>query len=216
MSCDIDLPDIVVWVDNSFNQLNAVDTAGVSGRDRDTQQETTIMARQFSVRQNHQIKEVFLLFDGNNSGGVTVEELRSFLLPFVPDLSDCKLSEDVALLDADKNAHVDFNEFLVMVTSLPTESSQDTLLFVWTMLIIAAAKDSEIALRAFRKYDKDGDGAITAEELRGFMAPAFKAFGEVPSICQLQEAIKDVDADGNRTVDFDEFKNMLAILEQRI
>ena len=173
------------------------------------------MARQFSVRQNQQIKDVFLLFDKDNSGGVTVEELRSFLLPFVPDLSDCKLTEDLALLDADKNAHVDFAEFLVMVASFPTESSQDALLFVWTMLIIAAAKDPEIALRAFRKYDEDNDGAITAEELQGFMAPAFKAFGECPTICQLQKAIEDVDVDGNRTIDFNEFKNMLAILEQR-
>merc|ERR1712130_398674 len=100
-------------------------------------------------------------------------------------------------------------------SSLPTDSSQDDLLFVWTMLIVAAAKDSEIALRAFQKYDKDGNGAITAEELRGFLAPAFRAFGEDPTICQLQQAIEDVDVDGNRTVDFNEFKNMLAILEQR-
>ena len=217
MRCEIDLPD-KLWDDNSFNQLNPVDSLFLTHNwilCRDSAAQEKAMPRQFSVRQNQQIKEVFLLFDGNNSGGVTVEELRSFLLPFVPDLSDCKLSEDLALLDADKNAHVGFEEFLVLVGSLPTDSSQDDLLFVWTMLIVAAAKDSEIALRAFHKYDKDGNGAITAEELRGFMAPAFRAFGEDPTICQLQQAIEDVDVDGNRTVDFNEFKNMLAILEQR-
>ena len=173
------------------------------------------MASQFSASQIEEMKDVFLLFDRDNSGGLTVQELCSFLSPFVQDLSHCKLNKDLPLLDADKNANVDFEEFLVMVGSFPTESSQDALLFVWTMLIVAAAKDSDIAIRAFHKYDKDGDGAITAEELHGFMAPAFKAFGEDPSISQLQEAIEDVDLDGNRVVDFEEFKNMLAILEQR-
>ena len=171
--------------------------------------------RTISKKECQGIREVFLLFDDDNSGHLAVKQVRSFLHPFVPDLSPCKLNGNIGLLDAEENAIVDFDDFYALVASLPIEYSKDALLLVWTMLIYAASQDAEIAQRAFSFYDKDNDKMITIEELRGFMRPATKAFGEDPSIAQLQEAIDAVDADGNKKVDFDEFKRLLTILEKR-
>ena len=175
----------------------------------------TMASSRFSESQIQEIKDAFFLFDKDNSGKLAVGNLRSYMFSFTPYLADYKLTGNVALLDADKNSDVDVEDFLTVVADIQADSSQGALHMVWTMLVFAAAKDSEIALRAFRKYNKNGDGVITSEELRDFMAPATKALGEDPSVCQLQDAIEAVDVDGNRKVDFEEFKSLLAILEQR-
>ncbi|CAN0920439.1 Calmodulin-like protein 11 [Linum grandiflorum] len=65
---------------------------------------------------------------------------------------------------------------------------------------------------AFCLLDKDGDGRITMEELRR----AMKSLGLRPSEGELQEMIKEVDWDGNGSIEFEEFLSLMASnLEQK-
>ncbi|KAJ8465081.1 hypothetical protein OPV22_027633 [Ensete ventricosum] len=59
---------------------------------------------------------------------------------------------------------------------------------------------------AFCLFDKDGDGCITLEEL----ATVIKSLDQNPSEEELQEMIRNVDLDGNGTIDFGEFLNLMA------
>ncbi|EOY11087.1 hypothetical protein QUC31_009676 [Theobroma cacao] len=59
---------------------------------------------------------------------------------------------------------------------------------------------------AFFLFDKDGDGCITMEEL----AIAIKSLDENPTEEELQNMINEVDTDGNGTIEFGEFLNLMA------
>ncbi|KAL3873879.1 hypothetical protein ACJMK2_036962 [Sinanodonta woodiana] len=67
--------------------------------------------------------------------------------------------------------------------------------------------DEQIAeLReAFSLFDKDGDGDISVKELGSVM----KSLGQNPSEKELEDMIREVDVDGNGTIDFDEFLQMM-------
>ncbi|XVF66592.1 hypothetical protein PTKIN_Ptkin10aG0049600 [Pterospermum kingtungense] len=59
---------------------------------------------------------------------------------------------------------------------------------------------------AFCLFDKDGDGCITLEEL----ATVIRSLDQNPTEEELQDMITEVDADGNGTIEFAEFLNLMA------
>ncbi|KAL5205958.1 hypothetical protein ABZP36_034167 [Zizania latifolia] len=59
---------------------------------------------------------------------------------------------------------------------------------------------------AFSFFDKDGDGCITLQELDTVV----RSLGQTPTAEELEEMIRDVDADGNGTIEFGEFLALMA------
>ncbi|KAM7462880.1 hypothetical protein LguiA_031001 [Lonicera macranthoides] len=59
---------------------------------------------------------------------------------------------------------------------------------------------------AFSLFDKDGDGCITVEEL----ATVIRSLDQNPTEEELQDMLNEVDADGNGTIEFVEFLNLMA------
>ncbi|KAH7543239.1 calmodulin-like protein 11 [Ziziphus jujuba] len=59
---------------------------------------------------------------------------------------------------------------------------------------------------AFCLFDRDGDGCITIDEL----ATAIKSLDQNPTEEELKNMISEVDADGNGTIEFGEFLNLMA------
>ncbi|CAK4099841.1 unnamed protein product [Aphanomyces euteiches] len=57
----------------------------------------------------------------------------------------------------------------------------------------------------FKKFDKDGSGSITAEE----MVVIMQAFGDTSTLETIKELIQEVDKDGNGEVNLDEFIHIL-------
>merc|ERR1719460_1476838 len=58
---------------------------------------------------------------------------------------------------------------------------------------------------AFDLFDSDGSGAIDASELK----VAMMALGFEPNDDEIDKMVKDIDADGNATVEFEEFIGMM-------
>ena len=70
---------------------------------------------------------------------------------------------------------------------------------------MTAEKEAEYR-EAFALFDKNGDGTITVTELGTVM----RNLGNNPTDSELQDMINEVDADGNGTLEFDEFCNLMA------
>ena len=59
---------------------------------------------------------------------------------------------------------------------------------------------------AFTIFDTDGDNTISTKELGRVM----KSLGQSPSEAELRELIQEYDIDGNGTLDFPEFLELMA------
>lgn len=91
-------------------------------------------------------------------------------------------------VDADGNGTIDFPEFLTMMA----RKMKDT--------------DTEEEIReAFRVFDKDGNGFISAAELRHVMTN----LGEKLTDEEVDEMIREADIDGDGQVNYEEFVKMM-------
>lgn len=95
----------------------------------------------------------------------------------------------IASFDKDGNGEIDFQEFLLMMSS--DSGPRD--------------KDEELK-EAFRVFDKDGDNTITADEIFAVL----EALGE-KNLCleDCKLMVASVDTDDNGAIDFEEFTAML-------
>lgn len=94
--------------------------------------------------------------------------------------SQTELEDILNEIDKDGSGSIEFDEFLSMMGRKVQQA------------------DSESELRAaFAVFDRDGSGTISAEELRNVM----KSIGENLSDAEIDEMIKEADANGDGNID---------------
>merc|ERR1712029_262254 len=95
------------------------------------------------------LKEAFSMFDADHDGEITVHELGRVMRNHGLNPTDDELSDMIRNVDKRGNGGIDFNEFVEMML-LPRDPKVD---------------DDDV-VHAFRFFDRDGDGLISAEELK--------------------------------------------------
>ena len=118
--------------------------------------------------------------------------------------SEEDLRDMIRNVDKNSNGAIDFNEFIEMMLKQGVNSDED-------------------AAHAFKVFDRDGDGLITAEELRYYyllFIPVFQSFlifrltmnnlGEPLTEAELSAMIAEADVDGDGKINFEEFKMLMA------
>jgi len=93
-----------------------------------------------------------------------------------------------AAVDADGNGTIDFPEFL----SLMARKMKDT-------------DTEEELIEAFKVFDRDGNGFISAAELRHVMTN----LGEKLTDEEVDEMIREADVDGDGQINYEEFVKMM-------
>ncbi|KAK4629180.1 Calmodulin [Fulvia fulva] len=145
-----------------------------------------------SVLSEQEIKhfrEAFALFDKNGDGEITAEELGAVMRSLGQNPSDSELKDMINEVDVDQTGSVDFSEFLQMMALKLKDTDEEQALY-----------------EAFRVFDKDGSGTISAEELKAVM----KTLGEDLSDKELDEMLKEADTDGDGTIDYKEFAALMS------
>jgi calmodulin len=150
-------------------------------------------ADQLTEKQIAEFKKAFSYFDKDGDGTITTKELGSVLRSYGQRPTEAELQDMISEMDPDGNGTIDFPEFLSMTTA----KMKDT--------------DSEEKIReTFRVLDKDGNGFISAAELRHVMTN----LGERLSDEEVEEMIREVDIDGDGQVNYEEFVQVMMSEEQ--
>lgn len=134
------------------------------------------------------LRQVFQHFDSDNSGSINAREMDKVLLRLNVNLSKSQLEK--LLRDADLNfsSDIGFNEFLRMMLPVFTGNFDDDSLYF-----------------AFKKFDTNNTGYITANELKQVLSKIGQNYSEK----QIDEMIRTVDRDGDGRLSFQEFKQLL-------
>ena len=133
-------------------------------------------------------KEAFSLFDKDGDGTITTKELGTVMKNLGQNPTEAELQEMIKEVDVDKNGIIDFPEFL----SLMARKMKDT--------------DTDEELKeAFDVFDRDGNGQISASELRQVMIHLVEKLTDE----EIDEMIGEADLDGDDHMNFEEFVRMM-------
>ncbi|XP_072042631.1 calmodulin-alpha-like [Amphiura filiformis] len=134
-----------------------------------------------------EFNEAFSLFDKDDDGTITSEELGTLMRSLGQNPTEAELQDMINEVDADGNDTIDFSEFLTMV--------EET--------------DPEAQIReAFRVLDKDGNGLISAADLRHAIM-VMTNLGETLTEEEVDDMIREADIDGDGQVNYEEFVAMV-------
>ncbi|KAM7499996.1 hypothetical protein LguiA_024410 [Lonicera macranthoides] len=144
-----------------------------------------VIAESLSEEEIAGLKEMFKMMDADNSGHITVEELKNGLEKVGANLKDSEINGLMQAADLDNSGSIDYSEFVA------------------AMLHLNKAQREDHMYAAFSYFDKDGSGYITADELQ--QACEKFGLGDV----HLDEIMREVDQDNDGRIDYSEFVAMM-------
>ncbi|XP_022898936.1 calmodulin-6-like isoform X2 [Olea europaea var. sylvestris] len=144
------------------------------------------MVDQLTDDQISEFKEAFTLFDKDGNGRITTKELGNVMRTLEQNPTEAELKDMIIEVDADGNGTIELQEFL--------------------NLMARKQKDSEEAFKeAFRVFDKDQNGYISAAELRNVMTN----LGEKLADEEVDEMIREADVDRDGQINYEEFVKII-------
>ncbi|KAG0592895.1 hypothetical protein KC19_1G288500 [Ceratodon purpureus] len=145
-----------------------------------------VIAESLSEEEIVGLRELFKSMDTDNSGTVTIQELKVGLLKKGTRLTETDMKKLMDAADVDGNGNIDFNEFISATMHMNKTQKEDHL------------------FAAFQHFDTDNSGFITVYELQEAMEK--NGMGDPQTI---QEIISEVDTDNDGRIDYDEFVAMM-------
>ena len=134
------------------------------------------------------------MFDKDGDGTIDSDELANVLQVLGMNPNKEELEILLGSVDADRNGVIDLYEFIDVMRGHLHHGSHDG----------APTTDSELR-EAFALFDKDGNGLISPEELKG----ALLNLGEKMDDQEIGAMVGAADKDGNGQIDYEEFIAMM-------
>ena len=146
------------------------------------------MAESITAEQIAEFKEAFSLFDKEGDGTITTNEIGSVMRFLGKKPTEAELQEMTSEIGTDGNGTIDFYEFLsLMVNKTRYEDTEEEL------------------IKAFKVFDRDGNGVISAKEVRQVMT----GLGKNLTDQEVNDMIRESELDGNGRINYTEFVKMI-------
>jgi calmodulin len=147
----------------------------------------------YTKDQVSQFKEVFALFDTNRDGQISNKEIGFVMRLLGQNPSDSELQDMIDEVDSDNSGKIDFPEFLTLMARKMKEMDPE-----------------EEYGEAFKVFDRDSTGFISADELRQVMS----SLGENLTEDEIDELIRGADRDNSGRINYNEFVQLLMQQDQ--
>ncbi|CAN4118290.1 unnamed protein product [Withania somnifera] len=146
-----------------------------------------VIADFLSNEEVEDLKEMFSKIDTDNDGIVSVEELKAGLQKVNSQLADSEIKMLIEAIDTNGKGTLDYGEFIAISLHLQRMANDEHL------------------HRAFSFFDKDGNGYIEPDELRG----ALMEDGSDDCTNVANDIFREVDTDKDGRISYDEFAAMM-------
>jgi len=144
-----------------------------------------IACQLLSLQETRELRQIFMQLDENHDGKLSREELEHGY--HLLDATAVKNMEKIMLdCDSDGSGFIDYSEFLTACIDWNSSLNEHRL------------------QAAFRAYDTDNSGTISAKEIKALLQCEDKVDDEV-----WEEVLRDADTDGDGLIDLKEFKDMM-------
>ena len=135
------------------------------------------------------IKEQFDQADTNGDGVISLKELGKMFKSLGIKITVQDVKKIIQKFDANGSRSIDLNEFRKLIKD-----------------VFSANTSYEDAYEAFKEFDRNGDDCISLEEVKA----ANSGFSKKMTDAKVLELWKRINKDGNKYVDFDEFRKAYA------
>ncbi|OWF46995.1 neo-calmodulin-like [Mizuhopecten yessoensis] len=146
------------------------------------------MGEKLSDSQLREVKEAFSLFDMDGNGRVATKDLGSLVRSLGLNPSEVEVRQMAREADTDGTGKIVYSEFVAMFTRHVNNVST-----------------VEEIVDAFRVFDKEGNGYISAAELRHVMLN----LGEKLHEEEVNDMIREADISGDGHINYQEFAKVL-------
>lgn len=146
-----------------------------------------VVGPETSKQEQLELAETFKMFDLNNDGHITKEELGTVMKQLGRETTDNDLQTMINDADTNGNGVVELDEFIQMMKNQTKSMSSD-----------------DAIRQAFRVFDKNGDNYINRDEIR----TAMNNLGENVTEKEVDEMLSCMDINKDGKVSFEEFKKM--------
>ena len=142
------------------------------------------MTEQLQEEKVTECKEVFDLFDKDKDGVITIKELGDVMGALGAYPTEAELQEINNEINKNGTGKIEFNEFLELYARKMKEPDTE-----------------EDLIEAFKTFDKDGSGVISANKLKHIMV----VFGGKLTEEEVDEMFKEADIDKDGFINYHEF-----------
>jgi len=146
-----------------------------------------VVVNRDQTQEHQELKETFKMFDLNNDGIITKEELGIVMKRLGRETNDRDLETMIRDVDTNGNGVVELDEFINMMKAQTRTMTSD-----------------EAVRQAFQVFDKNGDNFINKDEIR----MAMNNLGENVTEAEVNEMLQCMDLNKDGRVSFEEFKKM--------
>ena len=146
------------------------------------------MLNEISSQKKNEYLETFKIFDKNNDGQITQDELKQLLNNIGQKPSDSEIQDMINEIDIDGDGKINFDNFITLMEKKLRDHDNE-----------------EELIETFKVFDKDGIGFITFNNLKDVI----KNLGLNYSDDEIMEMIKECDLDKDMMINYDEFTKMV-------